>query len=335
MPPKRPKRAQSCRSVSGDRPLRLLVTGGAGFIGSRLCDLLVRQGHNVFCVDNFCSSSPRSIDHLRQRAGFEMLDADVAEPFQVKGSLDGILHLATSADPRLFRERPVEIARTAAIGTAMMLELARAHRCRFLLASSDAIYGEPLEHPQAEGSPGVLDPVGPRSAYDEGKRFAETLTMAYHSQAEVDSVIARIFHSYGEGMPADGRLIPTYIAHALRREPLVVMGTGEQTRAYCHVSDIVEGIAALFRSQYHGPVNLGNPREISVLSLARLILDIAGSGSLIEFGPALAGDRRARCPDIALAGRLLGWQPRIALEEGLRRTIAFAQTGAEGEGATA
>ena len=315
-------------SGSGVRGLRLLVTGGAGFIGSRLCDLLVRQGHRVVCLDNFCSSSPQSVEHLRQSERFEMMDADVSEPVQVRGPVDGVLHLATSADPRLFRERPVQIARTAAIGTAVMLELARAHRCRFLLASSDAVYGDPLEQPQRESSLGVLDPVGPRSAYDEAKRFAETLTMAYHAQNGVETAIARIFHSYGEGMPADGRLIPTYIANALQGEPLLVMGSGEQTRAYCHVSDIVDGIVALFRCGYNGPVNLGSPREISVLSLARLIIDLAGSQSSIRFGPALEGDRRARCPDISLAGRVLGWQPRIPLEEGLRRAIEFASAGA-------
>jgi len=310
---------------SDDRALRLLVSGGAGFIGSRLCALLIRRGHQVVCVDSFVSSSPRSVEHLLSCERFQLVDHDVSTPLEFEQPLDGVLHLATSADPQLFRARPVQIARTAALGTAAMLELARAHNCRFLLASSDAVYGDPLERPQKENSVGTLDPIGPRSAYDEGKRFAESLTMAYHVQEGVDAVIARIFHCYGEGMPSDGRLIPTYIANALRGAPLLVMGTGEQTRAYCHVSDLVEGILALFRSGYRGPVNLGSPREISVLSLARLIVDLAGSDSPIQSGPSLEGDRRSRCPDISLATRLLGWQPRVPLEEGLRRTIASAE----------
>jgi nucleoside-diphosphate-sugar epimerase len=310
--------------LSERRPLRLLVSGGAGFIGSRLCDLLVRRGDRVLAVDNLSSSSLRSVEHLRQCENFQLLDHDVSKPLEVAPPLDGVLHLATSADPQLFRTHPVEIARAAALGTAAMLDVARAHACRFLLASSEAVYGNPLECPQTEASLGTLDPVGPRSAYDESKRFAESLTMAYHLQWGVDTVIARIFHSYGEGMPWDGRLIPTYIANALRRAPLLVLGSGEQTRAFCHVSDLVDGVLALFFSAYHGPVNLGSPRQISVLSLAHLIVNLAGSASPIQFGPPLEGERRSRCPDISLAARLLGWYPRVSLEEGLRRTIESA-----------
>lgn len=310
--------------LSSRRPLRLLVSGGAGFIGSHLCDVLVQRGHRVLAVDNLFSSSARSVEHLPRHKGLQWLEHDVSTPLDVAPPLDGVLHLATSADPQLFRTHPVEIARAAALGTAAMLDVARKHGCRFLLASSDAVYGDPLDSPQSEACLGTLDPVGPRSAYDEGKRFAESLTMAYHVQWGVDTVIARIFHSYGEGMPWDGRLIPTYIANARRGAPLFVLGTGEQTRAFCHVSDLVEGIVALFHSAYHGPVNLGSPREISVLSLARLIIELTGSTSPIQFGPPLEGERRSRCPDISLATRLLGWHPRISLEEGLRRTIESA-----------
>jgi dTDP-glucose 4,6-dehydratase len=302
--------------------LRLLVTGAAGFIGTHLCEHLIGNGHRVVALDNFSSSDPARLDRLPRGDGFQLLTGDVTAPPKISGSLDGILHLATSADPARFRTHPVEIARTAALGTAAMLDLARAHQCRFLLASSDCVYGSPSEHPQTEASVGTLDPVGARSAYDEGKRFAESLTMAYHRQWGVDVVVARIFHSYGEGMPQDGRLIPTYIANARRGAPLVVMGTGEQTRSFCYISDLVDGILALFLSDYHGPVNLGNPREISVLALARMIIRVTGSSSAIEFAPAMKGDRQARCPDISLAAALLGWRPKISLEDGLRRTIA-------------
>ena len=275
--------------------------------------------------NNLFSSPPGSVEHLLEHENFRLLDHDVAKPISVAPPLNGVLHLATSADPRLFRTHPVEVARAAALGTATMLDVAREHKCRFLLASSDAVYGDSSERPQTERSLGVLDPIGPRSAYDEGKRFAESLTMAYRAEWGVDAVIARIFHSYGEGMPMDGRLIPTYIANALRGAPLLVLGAGEQTRAFCHISDLVEGILALFRSPYSGPVNLGNPREISVLSLARLIVELSGSASPIEFGPPLEHERRSRCPDVSMAARLLGWSPRVTLEEGLGRAIAHAR----------
>ncbi|MBI2841724.1 MAG: GDP-mannose 4,6-dehydratase [Acidobacteria bacterium] len=308
--------------------LRLLVSGGAGFIGAHLCDLLVRRGHQVLCVDNLFSSSARGVEHLLRHESFTLIDHDVSKPLAVEPTLNGVLHLATAADPQLFRTHPVEIARAAALGTAAMLDLAREHGCRFLLASSDAVYGDSLERPLAEHCQGAVDPVGPRSAYDEGKRFAESLTVAYQVQWGVDTVIARIFHTYGEGMPSDGRLVPTYIANALQGAPLIVRGTGQQTRAFCHISDLGEGILALFRSAHHGPVNLGDPREISVLALARMIIDLAKSTSRIQFGEPLEGDRRSRCPDITLATRLLGWRPRVALEDGLRKTIAWASAAA-------
>ncbi len=311
------------------RPLRLLVSGGVGFIGSYVCEAILRHGHRVIAVDNLSSSSPRSVERLAQFANFQLLDHDVVMPLEVEPPLDGVLHLATSASPRLFQTHPVEVARAAALGTATMLDLARQHRCRFLLASSDTVYGEPLESPQTETTLGTIDPVGPRSCYDEGKCFAESLTRAYHAEWGVDTVIARIFHTYGEGMPLDGRLIPVYIANALRGEPLMVLGSGEQTRAFCYISDLVDGVLALFHSAHHGPVNLGSPREISILSLARLIVELAGSASPIQFGPPLEADRRSRCPDISLATRLLGWRPQVPLEEGLRRTIVYARDHAE------
>ena len=300
---------------------RFLVTGGAGFVGSNLCRVLIRRGYRVLAIDNRFSSAAKSLSELEHHADFELIERDVSRPLELAGPVDGIFHLATPADPARFRTNPVETAQAAALGTAAMLDVARVHSCRFLLASSDAVYGDPLESPQHEATLGTLDPIGPRSAYDEGKRFAESLTMAYHRQWGTNSVIARIFHTYGEGMPWDGRLIPTYIARALRGDPLLVMGTGEQTRSYCYITDLVEGILALFLSEYHGPVNLGNSREISVLELARLVIALTASKSRIEFGPALAGERRSRCPDISLANGLLGWHPRVTLEDGLRRTI--------------
>jgi dTDP-glucose 4,6-dehydratase len=280
----------------------------------------------VLAVDNFFSSHTSRLDHLRSSNRFQLIEHDVSMPLDVPTSLDGIFHLATPADPALFQSHPVEVARAAALGTAEMLELARRHRCRILVASSDAVYGDPLEHPQREESFGRLDPVGPRSAYDEGKRFAESLTMAYHREYRVDTVIARIFHSYGENMPWDGRLIPTYIRNARAGTPLLILGSGEQTRAYCHISDLAEGILALFASTHHGPVNLGSPQEISVRALADLVIQLAGSRSSIQFGPPLEGERKSRCPDISLANRILGWQPGITLEDGLRRTVAYAAT---------
>lgn len=309
------------------RGLCLLVTGGAGFIGYHLCDLLLRQGHRVLCLDNFVSSEASSLEGLPHGERFRLIVHDVSQPLEVDEPLDGIFHLATPASPRLFHDRPVEVARAAALGTAVMLELAGKHHCRFLLASSDTIYGDSPERPQKETTLGWLDHLGPRSAYDEGKRFAEALTRAYQVQEGVNAGIARPFHSYGERMPNDGRLLPVYIAQALHGKPLLVMGTGDQTRAFCHISDVVEGMVALFHSAYQGPVNLGSPHEISILSLARLIIALAGSDSRIQFAPALEGDRGGRCPDISLAARVLGWQPRVPLEEGLRKTIEWAKRG--------
>jgi dTDP-glucose 4,6-dehydratase len=310
---------------------RFLVTGAAGFLGSHLCRLLIRRGYSVCGIDNRFSATPDSLLDLENCPEFSLIECDVSRPFDPPGQVDGIFHLATPADPERFRTHPVETARSAAVGAAVMLEIAHRLGCRFLLASSDAVYGDVAESPQRETTIGALDPVGPRSAYDEGKRFAESLTMAYHRQFALNGAIARIFHTYGEGMPWDGRLMPTYILRALRGEPLMVMGSGQQTRAYCYVSDMVEGILALFLSDYHGPMNIGNPNQISVLELARLIAGLAGGRSTIEFAPALESDRRSRCPDISLANELLSWSPRVSLEDGLRRTIECAASEDRGE----
>jgi len=302
--------------------MRVLITGGAGFIGSHLCDLLLARGHEVVCMDNLLTGCEANIAAHFGDPRFAFVRYDVTNYMYVEGRLDYILHLASPASPVDFARLAIRILKVGALGTHKALGLARAKGARFLLASTSEVYGDPLEHPQRETYWGNVNPIGVRGVYDEAKRFAEAMTMAYHRMHGVDTRIARIFNTYGERMRADdGRAIPTFITQALAGEPLTVFGDGQQTRSICHVSDLVEGIYRLMESDVTLPVNLGNPAELSMLDLARQIIRLTGSSSTIEFRPLPADDPKVRLPDIGRARALLGWEPRVAPEDGLRRTI--------------
>jgi dTDP-glucose 4,6-dehydratase len=305
-------------------PLRILVAGAAGFIGSHLCDRLLEEGHEVLGVDNYLTGSPNNVSHLESHPRFRLIRHDVTEPLSVDGPLDTIFNLASPASPKDYLEHPIETLRTGAEGSRHLLDLACSRRARYLLASTSECYGDPQEHPQKETYWGHVNPVGPRSCYDEAKRFAEAITMAYHRQHGLSTHIARIFNTYGPRMQLDdGRIVPNFVRQALRGEPLTVYGDGSQTRSFCYVDDLVEGLLLLSRSREHMPVNLGNPEEMTVLEFARRIRDLAGSRSEIRFEPLPEDDPQRRRPDITKARRLLGWEPRVGLEEGLRRTIAW------------
>ncbi|WP_153504491.1 UDP-glucuronic acid decarboxylase family protein [Cumulibacter manganitolerans] len=300
-----------------------LVTGGAGFIGSHLCTALREEGVRVTAVDNLLSGTLANVAHLRSDPDFVLLRADVTEELHVAEPVDLVLHLASLASPVDYQRLPLETMRVGATGTERMLELARAMDARFVLASTSEVYGDPLEHPQPETYWGNVNPVGPRSMYDESKRYAEALTMAYHRTHGVRTGICRIFNTYGPAMrPSDGRAVPTFVRQALAGEPLTVSGDGSQTRSVTYVDDLVRGILMLAASDAPGPVNLGNPRELTVLQLAQDVIEAVGSPSRIEFIERPADDPTVRCPDIAQARDLLGWEPRIAWEEGLRRMLA-------------
>lgn len=305
-------------------PLRILVAGAAGFIGSHLCARLLEEGHEVLGVDNYLTGSPHNVSHLESHPRFRLIRHDITEPLPVDGPLDAVFNLASPASPKDYLEHPIETLRTGAEGSRHLLDLACSRRARYLLASTSECYGDPQEHPQKETYWGHVNPVGPRSCYDEAKRFSEAITMAYHRQHGLSTHIARIFNTYGPRMQLDdGRIVPNFVRQALRGEPLTVHGDGSQTRSFCYVDDLIEGLLRLSRSNEHLPVNLGNPEEMTVLEFARLIRDLAGSHSEIRFEPLPEDDPQRRRPDITKARRLLGWEPRVALEEGLRRTIAW------------
>lgn len=301
---------------------RALVTGGAGFVGSHLCAHLLDTGTAVLALDNFVTSAPDNIAALLDRPGFEFVRHDVTEPFPELGCVDIVFHLASAASPPDYLRLPLETLRAGSLGTANALELAERHGARFVLASTSEVYGDPGVHPQPESYWGHVNPVGPRSVYDEAKRYAEALTTAYRRERGVNTAIARIFNTYGPRMRADdGRMVPTFIAQASAGAPLTVAGTGEQTRSLCYVEDTVRGLCALARSGHPGPVNIGNPHELSVRSLAEEIRAAIGSRSTLEYIDAAVDDPQRRCPDITLARRELQWQPQIDRAEGLRRTI--------------
>jgi dTDP-glucose 4,6-dehydratase len=310
--------------------VRVLVTGAAGFLGSHLCDRLLREGHEVVGLDNLLTGRARNLDQARVSPRFRFEERDVTRPFDVEGPLDRVYHLASPASPPDYFRLPLETLRVGSLGTEHALGVAQAKGARFLLTSTSEVYGDPLVTPQPESYWGNVNPIGPRSVYDEAKRYAEALTMAWHRAKGVDTRIARIFNTYGPRMRLDdGRVVPNFIGQLLRGQPLTVHGTGQQTRSFCHADDLVEGLALLMERGDAMPCNLGNPREISVLEFGELLSKIAGAPLRVEHTAPQPDDPRRRCPDIAKARRLLGWEPRVPLEEGLARTWAwFRERGA-------
>ncbi len=304
---------------------RILVTGGAGFIGSHLCERLLAEKNDVICVDNFLTGSPDNIAPFLGNQRFTFIQQDVTNFIYVPGALDAILHFASPASPIDYLEHPIQTLKVGSLGTHKALGLAKEKRARILLASTSEVYGDPLVHPQKEDYWGNVNPIGPRGVYDEAKRFAEAITMAYQRTHGVQTRIVRIFNTYGERMrQEDGRVVPNFIAQALRGEDLTVYGDGSQTRSFCYVSDLVEGILRLLRSDHPTPCNVGNPHEMTVLQFAKLIIELTGTRSGIAYKPLPVDDPKVRQPDITLARKILGgWEPVVAVEEGLRRTIAY------------
>ncbi len=303
---------------------RVLITGGAGFIGSHLCERFLAMGNEVICMDNLSTGSADNIAHLFADRRFTFIQQDVTTYIYVKGTLDTILHFASPASPVDYLELPIPTLKVGSLGTHKALGLAKEKGARFLLASTSEVYGDPLVHPQPEDYWGNVNPIGPRGVYDEAKRFAEALVMAYHRAHGVDTRIVRIFNTHGPRMRLnDGRVVPNFISQALRGEPLTVYGDGGQTRSFCYVSDLVEGIVRLLRSDYNGPVNCGNPTEVTILQFAERIKALTDSSSEIVFRPLPEDDPKVRQPDITKARQLLGWEPKVTLEEGLRYTIEY------------
>ena len=305
------------------KKMRVLVTGGAGFLGSHLCDALLAEGHTVVAVDNLLTGRTRNLDHLRKEPRFEFQHADVCKPFDF-GKVDYVFHFASPASPVDYMVHGVPTLQVGSLGTFNSLDLARRHGAKYFLASTSECYGDPLEHPQTESYWGHVNPIGPRSVYDESKRFAEAATMAYHRYFKVDTHIVRIFNTYGPRLQInDGRVISNFMKQALRGEPLTVYGDGSQTRSFCYVSDEIEGILRLAHSDEHEPTNIGNPGEFSILECAELVLQVTGSKSEIAYQPLPQDDPRQRRPDISKARRLFGWEPRIDLETGLKLSLDY------------
>jgi dTDP-glucose 4,6-dehydratase len=303
---------------------RAVVTGGAGFLGSHLCETLLARGWRVACLDNFLTGTPANVAALTGRPGFELVHCDVTENMHVRGEVDLVLHFASPASPVDYLEMPIETLRVGSVGTERALALARDKRARFVLASTSEVYGDPQVHPQGEDYWGHVNPIGPRGVYDEAKRYGEALVTAYRSTHGVDTGIVRIFNTYGPRMrPYDGRAIPTFIRQALAGEPVTVAGDGSQTRSVCFVDDLVAGVLALAAADHPGPVNLGNPHERSVLEIAEDVLAATGSASRIEFVPRPVDDPEVRRPDTTRARELLGWEPRVPWAEGLSRTVEW------------
>ena len=302
-----------------------LVTGGAGFLGSHLCDALIERGHRVICVDNFDTGSLQNIGHLRDGDSFRFMHTDITSHFEVDEPVDFIYHMASPASPIDYARLPLHTLKVGAYGTHNTLGLAKAKRARFLLASTSEVYGDPLVHPQKETYWGNVNPIGPRGVYDEAKRYAEALTMAYLRQQGVDTAIVRIFNTYGPRMrPNDGRAIPTFLSQALTDKPLTVFGDGSQTRSFCFVDDLVRGLIALLESGVHDPVNIGNPNEMTLLDMAKTVVEMTESRSEIVFEALPVDDPQVRQPDITRARDLLGWEPKVDLREGLAKTIEHA-----------
>ena len=306
---------------------RSVVTGAAGFLGSHLCERLLNEGHEVIGIDNLLTGNLENIFHLFDNQRFQFIKHNVTEYINCPGKLDFVFHFASPASPNDYLEHPIPTLKVGALGTHNALGLARAKNAHFILASTSEIYGDPLVHPQREDYWGNVNPIGPRGVYDEAKRFAEAITMAYHRSHKLKTSIVRIFNTYGPRMRShDGRVVPTFICQALQGLDITVYGDGSQTRSFCYVSDLIEGIYRLSLSDYHEPVNLGNPAEISILEFAQEVLRLTGSRSQIVFQPLPVDDPKQRRPDISLAKRLLNWEPRVTLREGLEKTIDYFKT---------
>ena len=304
--------------------MRCLITGGAGFLGSHLTDRLLDAGHEVIVFDNLITGREDNLAHRFGHPGFRFVKQDVTEFLYLPGHLDAVVHFASPASPIDYLRMPIPTLKVGSLGTHKALGLAKAKNARFLLASTSEVYGDPQVHPQPEGYWGHVNPVGPRGVYDEAKRFAEALALAYHRSHGLDVRIVRIFNTYGPRLrPADGRVVSNFLVQAMRGEPLTVYGDGKQTRSFCYVADEIRGIVALLESDYVGPVNIGNPNEFTILELAETVIDVTGSSSEIAFEPLPTDDPTQRKPDITLARELLGWEPAIQLREGLERTLAW------------
>ncbi len=308
--------------------MRVLITGGAGFLGSHLCDRFLSEGHTVIAMDNLITGSTRNIEHLAGHERFLFIKHDVTNYIYIEGALDAVLHFASPASPIDYLTYPIQTLKVGALGTHKTLGLAKAKGARYLLASTSEVYGDPKVHPQPESYWGHVNPIGPRGVYDEAKRFAEAMTMAYHRYHSMDTRIVRIFNTYGPRMRLDdGRVVPNFIGQALRGEPLTIYGDGTQTRSFCYVDDLIEGIYRLLFTDEHEPVNLGNPHEMSIIQFAELINDLTGNTAGVVFQPQrrIEGDPQTRQPDISKARRLLNWEPKVDIREGLKRTIAYFQ----------
>jgi dTDP-glucose 4,6-dehydratase len=311
--------------------MRVLVTGGAGFLGSHLCDALLAQGHSVLCADNLLTGSLQNIEHLRNEPRFEFREQDVCRPFDF-GKVDYIFHLASPASPVDYLEHAIETLQVGSVGTMNCLELAKQYGAKFLISSTSECYGDPLEHPQKETYWGHVNPIGPRSVYDEAKRFAEATTMAYHRYHKVDTHIVRIFNTYGPRLQLnDGRVISNFMKQALRGEDLTVYGNGSQTRSFCYVSDEIAGILALSQSDEHEPTNVGNPNEFTILECANVVLEVTGAKSKIRYEALPQDDPKQRRPDISKAKRLLGWEPKIDLRTGLQMSLEYFRRAVEAD----
>ncbi|MDQ2730631.1 MAG: SDR family oxidoreductase [Armatimonadota bacterium] len=306
---------------------RAVVTGGAGFLGSHLTDLLLNRGYEVVVMDNLITGNTRNIDHLVGRQGFRFIHHDVTEFLVVQGSVDVVFHFASPASPVDYLTYPIQTLKVGSLGTHKALGLARFKNARFVIASTSEVYGDPSVHPQPEEYWGNVNPVGPRGVYDEAKRFSEAMTMAYRRAHGVDTKIVRIFNTYGPRMRLnDGRVVPNFVGQALRGEPITIYGDGSQTRSFCYVSDLIEGIFRLSTSEQSGPINIGNPSELTIKQFAEEIIRATGSGSKLTYKPLPEDDPRQRRPDISKARELLGWEPQVALEQGIQQTIDYFKT---------
>lgn len=304
--------------------MKILITGGAGFIGSHLCERLLGEGHSIICMDNLITGKMKNIKQLLPDKRFKFVNHNVSNHITITGQIDYILHFASPASPIDYLHYPIQTLKVGSLGTHNALGVAKAKRAKFLLASTSEVYGDPKIHPQTEDYWGNVNCIGPRGVYDEAKRFAEAITMAYHRVHEIDTKIIRIFNTYGERIRGnDGRAIPAFISHALANKPITVFGKGSQTRSFCYISDLAEGIMRLMKSDINDPVNIGNPGEYTILQLAKEIIRLAGSKSKIVFKPLPVDDPKVRRPDITKAKRFLKWQPKVGLEEGLTRTIEW------------